>query len=165
MVAELLFLSPQKYTMQKIHSGHQRITKCSLPTSSVWWPGLKQLEHLIHNWPECSKVAKAPRQPIIHTPLPQHPWEKVASDLFEMSGKTYLLAVDYFKICRSPNPNQHIYECHQSSKAIFSRHSIPATLVSDNGPQEFLAFSHEYSFTHTTTVRRIENVMTIMFAA
>ena len=41
--------SLQKETLQKIHRGHQGITKCSLrATSSVWWPGVKQqLENLI----------------------------------------------------------------------------------------------------------------------
>ena len=151
--------SLQKETLQKIHSGHQGITKCSLrATSSVWWPGLKQqLEELIHNCPECSKAAQAPRQPLISTPLPQHPWEKVASDLFEMDGKTYLLVVDYFsryvevQTLTSTTSTSVI----RALKAIFSRHGIPATLVSDNGPQyssqEFLAFSHEYNFTHTTS--------------
>ena len=40
-------------------------------------------------------------------------------------------------------------------KATFSRHGIPTTLVSENGPQyssqEFANFSREYNFTHTTS--------------
>ena len=94
--------SLQKETLQKIHSGHQGITKCSLrATSSVWWPGLKQqLEDLIHNCPECRKAVQVLRQPFIPTLLPQ----KVASDLFEMSGKTYLLVVDYFQDMSKSKP-------------------------------------------------------------
>ena len=30
------------------------------------------------------------------TKLPEKPWEKVASDLFEYKGKTYILIVNYF---------------------------------------------------------------------
>ena len=91
--------SLQKKTLQRIHSGHQGITKCSLQVaSSVCWPEVKQqLEDLIHNCPECSKTSQAPEQPLVSTTLPQHPWEKVASDLFEMDGKTYLLVVNFFQ--------------------------------------------------------------------
>ena len=154
--------SLQKQTLQKIHSGHQGITKCSLRvTSAVWWPGVKQqLENLVHKCPECSKAAQAPRQPLICTPLPQHPWEKVASDLFEMDGKTYLLVVDYFSRyvevqTLSTTTSASVIK---ALKAIFSRHGIPATVVSDNGPQyssqEFAKFSCEYNFTHTTSSPR-----------
>ena len=92
------------------------------------WPGLKQqLEELIHNCPGCSKAVQAPQQTLISTPLPQHPWEKVASDLFEMGGKTYLLVVDYFSryvevqtLTSTTSPS-----VIRALKAIFSRHSIP----------------------------------------
>ena len=154
--------SLQKETLQRIHSGHQGITKCSLRvTSAVWWPGVKwQLEDLIHKCPECSKTAQAPRQPLICTPLPQHPWEKVASDLFEMDGKTYLPVADYFSRCvkvqtLSTTTSASIIK---ALKAIFSRNGIPTTLVSENGPQyssqEFANFSREYNFTHTTSSLR-----------
>ena len=145
--------------MQKIHSEHQGITKSSLrATSSVWWPGVKQqLEDLIRNCPEYSKAAQAPRQPLISTPLPQHLWEKVASDLFEMGGKTYLLVVDYFSRYVEVQTLSSTTSASviRALKAIFSRHGIPTTLVSDNGPQyssqEFQGFSQEYNFTHTTS--------------
>ena len=40
-------------------------------------------------------------------------------------------------------------------KSVFSRHGIPETVVTDNGPQyssqEFAAFANQYGFTHTTS--------------
>ena len=74
-----------------------------------------------------------------------------------MEGKTYLLAVDYFSRYVEVQTLSSTTSASviRALKAIFSRHGIPATLVSDNGPQyssqEFLAFSHEYNFTHTTS--------------
>ena len=43
----------------------------------------------------------------------------------------------------------------QHLKSIFARHSIPETVVSDNGPQYsaalFKSFSEQYGFTHVTS--------------
>lgn len=154
--------SLQKKTLQRIHSGHQGITKCSLQVaSSVCWPEVKQqLEDLIHNCPECSKTSQAPGQPLVSTTLPQHPWEKVASDLFEMDGKTYLLVVNFF----SKNVQVQTLSSTTSAsviralKAFFSRHGISTTLVSDSGAQyscqDFYGLSQEYSFTHTKSSPR-----------
>ena len=36
------------------------------------------------------------RESLITSPLPSHPWEKVASDLFHLNNSTYLIVVDYF---------------------------------------------------------------------
>ena len=42
------------------------------------------------------KVRSQPQKPLLTTPLPKHPWERVAADLFQLNGSTYLLVVDYF---------------------------------------------------------------------
>ena len=151
--------SLQAETLQKIHSGHQGITKCSLRiTSSVWWPGAKrQLEELVHNCPECTKAMQAQKQPLISTPLPEHPWEKLASDLFEINGNMYLLVVDYFSRYMEVQTLSTTTSAGviRALKAIFARHGIPATLISDNGPQyssqEFQLFAKEYHFQHITS--------------
>ena len=74
-----------------------------------------------------------------------------------MDGKTYLLMVDYYSRyvevqTLSTTTSAIIIK---ALKAIFSRHGIPTTLVSENGPQyssqEFANFSREYNFTHTTS--------------
>ena len=90
--------SLQQETLSKIHSGYQGILRCHLCVSSaVWWSGVKQqVEQLVKSCPACTQASVAHRQPMISSPLPNHPWEKVASDLFELHGKTYLLVADYF---------------------------------------------------------------------
>ena len=94
---------------------------------------------------------------MIVSELPTHPWEKVASDLFYLNGKTYILVVDYFsrylevQSMSSTTSGQTV----QALKAIFSRHGIPSTFVSDNGTQyaseEMVAFARGYNFTHITS--------------
>lgn len=44
---------------------------------------------------ECSKHRTQLAEPLIPSTLPEWPWQKVASDLFEWSGTTYLLVIDY----------------------------------------------------------------------
>ena len=142
--------------LDKLHSGHQGITKCrQLARQSIWWPGLaKQLEQLVQSCQECLKAQQQRPQPLNSTPLPTLPWQKVASDLFEWKQFTYVLVVDYFsryiEIARLNRPTTTEVVTHL--KSIFARHGIPETLVSDNGPQyssqEFSDFAKEYEFDH-----------------
>ena len=83
----------QKETLYKIHQGHQGIQKCRLRiSSSVWWPGVsKAMESYIKNCPECLKSYIPPKEPLLSSPLPSRPWQKVAADLFELNKSHYLL--------------------------------------------------------------------------
>ena len=96
-------------------------------------------------------------QPLTPTPLPSLPWQKVASNLFEWKGATYLLAVDYYsryiEIAKLGRTTTTDVVTHL--KSIFARHGIPETFVSDSGPQyssrEFQDFTKEYEFRHNTS--------------
>ena len=44
----------------------------------------------------CAKEARCSKEPMIASQLPDYPWQKVGSDLFESGGSTFLLVVDYF---------------------------------------------------------------------
>ena len=92
------------------------------------------------------------------TQLPDYPWQVVATDLFELDGKNYLLTVDYFS--RYPEVT-HLKSSTTSAtviehlKRVFSRHSVPEIVRSDNGPQfsshEFAQFASLYEFSHVTS--------------
>jgi transposase InsO family protein len=149
----------RKDVLRKIHTGHQGITKCrERARQSVWWPGLsKQLEGLVHSCEDCLRAQRQRPQPLSPTPLPDLPWQKVASDLFEWNQAVYLLVVDYFsryiEIARLQRPTTTEVVTHL--KSIFARHGVPETLVSDNGPQyasrEFSEFAKDYEFRHITS--------------
>ena len=129
-------------------------------STSVWWPGVsKEMENFIKSCPVCQKTTTPNKEPLISTPLPNHPWEHIASDLFELEGSTYLLTVDYYSrfaevqklnstIATSSNVITHL-------KSIFARFGIPAEMVSDDGPQfssqEMKEFSENYGFRHITS--------------
>ena len=148
----------RKTLLEKIHSGHQGITKCrERARQSIWWPGIStQLENLVRNCKECLKSQQNRPQPLSPTPLPALPWQRVGSDLFEWKQSVYLLVVDYYsrfiEIARLNRSTTAEVVTHL--KSIFARHGIPETLISDNGPQyssrEFSEFAAEYEFRHVT---------------
>ena len=121
---------------------------------------------------------------MISSLLPNHPWEKVPSDFFKLNDKTYLLVADYFPhylevqtltITTSVSVKTYLLVADYFSrylevqtltittsvsviralKAIFSRHGIPAVLMSDKGPQYSLQkmkdFANQYNFKHVTS--------------
>ena len=131
--------SLKKETLDKIHEGHQGIQRSRFrATSSVWWPGLsKEIVQTVQKCKICVRKNTPPKEPLIPSKLPDHPWQKIGSDLFELEGVTYLLVVDCFsKYPEVIRLNTTTYQAIISAlKSIFSCYSIPEILISDNGPQ------------------------------
>ena len=117
----------------------------------------QQVEQLFQHCPACTKALAAPRQPILPTLLPEYPWQRVASDRFELDKKTFLLIADYFsryvEVQTLTSTTSASIIC--TLKSIFARHGIPETFVSDNGPQyssqEMKDFARDYNFVHVTS--------------
>ena len=84
--------------LKKIHAGHMGIVKCrERARQGVWWPGLSnQLQELVKNCEECCKAQEQVVEPLHPSPLPDLPFQKVGTDLFEWDKKIYLLIVDYY---------------------------------------------------------------------
>jgi len=59
--------------LQKIHDGHQGLTKCrDRAKSSVWWPGLSaELKNTVMSCHEQKRAQQ--KEPLISTPLPDRP--------------------------------------------------------------------------------------------
>ena len=88
--------------------------------------------------------------------IPDRPWQKLGSDLFEHKGKTYLLVVDYYSkyIETSLLQDKTAGTVIMHMKSIFARHRIPEELVSDNMPynsREFKDFASSWGFKLTTS--------------
>ena len=142
--------------LAQTHAGHQGLSKCrERARQSVWWPGLsKEIQNLVENCQTCREHYTQREEPMISSPFPELPWQKVGMNLSELEKNTYLLVVDYYsKYIEVAKLNQLtaaavILHC----KSIIARHGIPEEVISDNGPQfaaeSFSNFSREYQFRH-----------------
>ena len=143
-----------------LHVGHLGISKChQRALSSVWWPGLsKQIEHMVKNCATCARNAPDQAEPLMTTPLPDRPFQKVAMDICDIKGKKYLVLVDYYSkfIEFAHLRDMTIPVVISHVKSIMSRHGIFETLVSDNqfATSEMAQFSADYGFTHVTSSPR-----------
>ena len=145
--------------LRRLHTGHQGIMKCrERARQSVWWPGLSaQLEKMVRNCEECCKYQSQRAEPLMPSVLPELPFQKVGTDLFEWKKRVYLLLVDYYSryIEIALLNSQTAAEVIAHMKSIFVRHGIPELVVSENGPQysceAFSEFASEYQFQHVTS--------------
>ena len=149
------------YIIKRLHEAHQGLAKMLITAKdNVFWPAMRQdLTNITTQCKKCQTFAKSQWKPP-HTPreLPTRPWQYIATDLFQLDGKTYLLTVDIF----SKYPILHQLRNGSTSKIVinrlseaFSMFGIPERLYSDNGPQysspEFAKFASSWGFQHVTS--------------
>ena len=90
----------------------------------------------------------------METPLPNHPWQLLAADLFNLEGTNYFVMVDclsrYVEVKSLTSTTAA--NVVAALKCIFSRQRVPTILITDNGPQfrckEIVEFVELYGFHH-----------------
>ena len=117
-----------------------------------------EIKALVERCSVCAEFqAKNASQPIQCHQIPDRHWSKVAPDLFTVSGNNYIAIVDYFSdfVEVSELEDNTSHSVIQVLKEQSSRHGIPDTVASDNGPQfssqEFHEFSLTWEFNHVTS--------------
>lgn len=89
--------------------------------------------------------------------MPDLPWSKVGTDLFEHEGNLYIIMVDYYSnfFEVAPLHNTLTSTVLRNIKASIARYGIMDTLVNDNGPQyssaEFKEVMMRYNINHVTS--------------
>lgn len=153
-----------KEYLDKLHEGHQGITKCQLRAkSSIFWTGINQeIEEMVQKCPVCQECGKSlPAETLQPHEIPTRPWQHIASDLFTLDGREYLLVADvYSKYPIVKLLPQQATSCAviRLLKEIFAEQGTPERLMSDNGPQYssaiFADFAKEWNFHHVTSSPR-----------
>ncbi|UYV63592.1 K02A2.6-like, partial [Cordylochernes scorpioides] len=152
----------RKDVLNRIHAGHQGITKCRARAKDhVWWPGIGQeIQDMVKTCEKCIENQPLKHEPLIPNDFPERPWQRVGMDIFHYEGSEYLVVVDYFsrfiEVVRLTKLSSEAVVDH--CKAIFARHGIPDIVISDNGPQfrpsttsAFTKFASEVGFRHITS--------------
>ena len=145
----------------KIHQGHQGQDNCILRARhSVFWPRIShEIVELVSRCSECLTQHNCQQQEtLLQHDIPDTPWTKVAYDLFTIYGKGYLLVVDYhskyIEVAHLEKPADSSTVI-RATKNIFSRHGIPKSVFTDNGPQfianEYKQFATSWDFDHNDT--------------
>ena len=64
----------------------------------LYWPGMTgEIKNYVSTCEACRKCEHGQRKETLTShETPSRPWQFVAADLFELNGKSYLVAVDYF---------------------------------------------------------------------
>ena len=84
---------------QKVHAGHLGINSCLRRARElVFWPGMSSdIRQTIENCSTCAMFSdKQPPEPLIINNIPSRPYETIATDLFSIEGRDYLVTVDCF---------------------------------------------------------------------
>ena len=95
----------------KIHSSHLGIEAClRRACECIYWPGtsaeMKQYISTCETWELDSMMH--PKEILMPHKVPSRPWEKIATDIFTLDGKDYLVTTDCYsnfrEVDRLPNP-------------------------------------------------------------
>ncbi|KAL6471840.1 hypothetical protein MHYP_G00204900 [Metynnis hypsauchen] len=146
--------------LSRIHTGHLGIEKCKQRARDVlFWPGMgKEIEALVGSCSICQERRNsAQKEPMISHPIPERPWQVIATDLFTWNNNDYIVAVDYYSRYFEVEKITSLTSktVIQKLRAMFARFGIPQTLISDNGPcyssREFKDFACTWDFEHITS--------------
>ena len=124
----------------RLHTRHIGIERTKMRArETIYWPGIdSEIDDMISNCSTCLEFRnKLPKEPLISHEVPNMVWTKLGTDLFNFNNNDYLIVVDYtskfFEVSQLPDTTAETVINH--TKSILSRHGIPETIISDNGPQ------------------------------
>ena len=145
--------------LKYIHEGHFGTNRsCDRANGILFWPGMStDIKRMIQNCKICERYKCANvKEPLILHEIPVLPFQKIASDILEYKGKSYLVVVDYLTkwleiiVLKSKRSCDIIEEF----KKIFATHGVPDIVIADNMPYssyECQSFAKEYDFEFKTS--------------
>ena len=149
----------RKCTFSVLHSAHQGVTNIQTRANVIaYWPGMNaSIRNTRYTCQKCNKrFPSQSQEPIVPTPAPGYPFQKVCANYFEVQGHSYLTYVDrfsgwisifHFKPHQTTSQNL-ISECC----SLFENYWAPEKFNSDGGLQftskEFQSFLKDWGVFH-----------------
>nr|XP_022903876.1 uncharacterized protein K02A2.6-like [Onthophagus taurus] len=102
---------------------------------------------------KCTVYVRDPlKEPLLPHELLKYPYQKIAMDILDFAGKSYLCVVDYYSkwLDILPLQSKTAIDVIKKLKPLFSTHGIPNVVIADNisfGTYEFRKFVENYDFT------------------
>ena len=126
--------------IETLHSGHQGVTAMTaVAAESVFWPGISEAIIICRlACKSCDKVTPSqPSSPPWPLPQPTFPFEKVCTDYFSFTGKSYYIVVDrysgWLSVYKSGKDGAAGFI--STMKEYFSTFGIAQEVSSDEGSQ------------------------------
>lgn len=131
----------RKIILDTLHSANQGVSGMKFRANTcIYWPGLDQsIRQHRQTCKDCDENSPSQsKEPIILTPSPEYPFQKLCADYFQIGNYSYLDIVDRFSgwLC--------IYYFHGEMgsaslvnvlRELFSAYGAPEEISSDGGPQ------------------------------
>ena len=152
--------SMRRHMLGLIHRSHLGIAKCKQRAREImYWPSMNaDIEDAIKNCSSCADVQRQQlKQPLRSSPLPDFPFQRVSTDIFEFHNTSYLIMVDAYSrfILVDKLSNLQSSTVINTMRQVFCRHGIPETLTSDCGSQftsqEFQDFCSNWGIKHVSS--------------
>lgn len=109
----------------ELHSSHISMNEClRRARECMFWPGMSaEVEEFIQQCKVCRTYeTKQQKEPLMSQEPTNCPWERVGADNFTLSGKDYLVLVDYFSNFWEVNhlPDTKASTCIKKMKSHFA---------------------------------------------
>lgn len=149
--------------LARIHSSHIGGEACYRQArETLYWPGMQgEIKDFVSKCATCNEFAiQQQKETMMTHELPTRPWQIVSLDLFQHSGKDFLLLVDHYSDFWEIDllPDLSAETTIKRCKAQFARYGQPDRVISDNGPQfssqQFRRFASGWEFEHITSSPR-----------
>ena len=125
--------------LQDLHIGHQGTNAMKANARQrFFWPQMNnQIQQVRNNCRCCNEIAPSQRkEPQTRTPTPDYPFQQVVTDLFHMSGATYLIYADRYtgwtEVSITKNANTKTVS--DILRRYFTTFGVPEEVSSDGGP-------------------------------
>ena len=151
-------LSHRKRVLRCLHSAHQGVIGMKARANvSVYWPGMDASIRNFHaSCRTCSTIAPSlPREPIVMTPSPDYPFQRIVMDVCEVQSHLYLVCADrltgWLMIFHLKPGHATSMELISICRTLFHTYGSPEELSSDGGS---IFMSHAFqNFLETWGVR------------